>query len=108
MNGRGVIIMENTESTTAIAEMWQGSDVTRLVGVNATLTNVRTGGTITGIITHAKVSVIGKDSPLYVEGLSFVSEVKVEGIYGSLDLATPFVSDYARKQYDHWLINTQA
>ena len=72
--------MENTESTTAIAEMWQGSDVTRLIGANAILTNVRTGSTITGIITSAKVSAIGKDSPLYVEGLSFVIEVKVEGI----------------------------
>ena len=108
MNGKGVIIMENTESTTAIAEMWQGSDVTRLIGANAILTNVRTGSTITGLITSANVRTIAKDSELYVEGLSFVSEVKVEGIYGSLDLATPFVSDYARKQYDHWLISITA
>lgn len=100
--------MENTESTTAIAEMWQGSDVTRLVGANATLTNVRTGSTITGQIISANVRTIAKDSPLYVDGLSFVSDVKVEGIYGSLDLATPFITDWSRKSYDHWLISITA
>lgn len=100
--------MDNTESITAIAEMWQGSDVVRLVGASATLTNIRTGSTITGLIVSAKVSTIAKDSPLYVDGLSYVSAITVEGIYGSLDLATPFISDYARKQYDHWLIRLEA
>ena len=100
--------MKEIETTSAIAEMWQGSDVTRLVGATATFTNVRTGATITGEITHAKVCSIHKDSPLYVEGLSYVSEVKVNGVYGALDLSTPFITEYARNNYDHWLINLQA
>lgn len=96
------------DNTQAIAELWQGSDVVRLVGATATLTNVRTGATITGRITKAEVSAIDKASELYVEGLTYVSEVRVEGISGSLELATPFVSEYLRTTYNYWLLIIQA
>jgi len=96
------------QDTQAIAELWQGSDVARLVGKQATLTNTLTGATITGEIHEAITRTLSSESPLFVEGMTYVTSVKVKGIFDSLDLATPFRSDYERKNYNLWLINLQA
>ena len=91
--------------TQAIAEMHTSAEL--LVGKVLTLTNTRTGSTVTGKVTKAKVSTIASDSPLYVDGIVFVEDVKVDGV-GTLDLATPFVSEYALKNYDYYLVTSQA
>ena len=80
------------------------TDASKLVGAQVKLTNPRVGTTITAKVVEAKVERIDPKSPLYVEGISYVSSIKVEGLWDSLSILTPFVSDYSRKNGDNFIV----
>jgi hypothetical protein len=91
--------------TMPVAELHTNVDA--LIGKVITFTDTLTGTVITGKVYEATVSTIDADSPLYVEGLSFVKSVRIDGI-GSVELATPFISDYMRGKYSYYLVTSQA